>query len=731
MSYNRSDNESDTEVFVDAEESLDNKQPTSTTIVSSDNNDNKLESNNSKNDSVQPEPSKPPAIAIPQISVTDMSFEGDNELSKDHTENGFMTLPEIDSDVATDNEEEPVEVTVYVKDLDTGKNIPASDLEEEIKKSNGNIDPLTYHIMQRTGSDTELNHIGDETHTRSLSDEDINSTDDKPNRRKSFLSRLKRTSYIFSENTDGFGRAQPRYIKTRARNKPIKEFDRLFLAQELYNPISSEDADSDLTNIKPGAIWCMKFSKDGKFLATGGQDTVVRVWAVISSDEEREHFLEGCGTSVYEGISGAKLGAPVFRDKPLYEYRGHTADVLDLSWSKNNFLLSSSMDKTVRLWHMTRKECLCCFQHTDFVTAIEFHPKDDRFFLSGSLDCRLRLWNIPEKKVAYWNELTDSQLITAVGFTLDGKMAVAGSLSGLCLFYETDGLKYNTQIHVRSARGRNSQGKKITGIESMPGTLPGQDKLLISSNDSRIRLYNMRDKSLEYKYKGLENTCSQIRATFSDDGRYIVSGSEDRHVYIFNTDQSRINSHHGGGSSWLKKEKCGYESFESHTAIVTVAIFAPTRTKQLISLCGDPIFTHTVNNETSATQTYPEGNIIVCADYTGSIKIFRQDCAYYPSHDSDSISFRSTRSWNSSLGSNLNNFFAKKQKGQESGLGGRRRKSDASSIYSVSSNLSADVSINGGDNEKQFQCSCGSTDFKAFVKDGSPKLVCASCNKAT
>jgi len=78
----------------------------------------------------------------------------------------------------------------------------------------------------------------------------------------------------------------------------------------------------------------MKFSKDGKFLATGGQDAVVRVWAVISSDEEREHFAEGSGTSIYEGKSGAKLGAPVFRDKPMYEYHGHTADVLDLSWSK-------------------------------------------------------------------------------------------------------------------------------------------------------------------------------------------------------------------------------------------------------------------------------------------------------------------------------------------------------------------------------------------------------------
>ena len=39
------------------------------------------------------------------------------------------------------------------------------------------------------------------------------------------------------------------------------------------------------------------------------------------------------------------------------------------------------------------------FQHIDFVTAIGFHPKNDKFFISGSLDGKIRLWNIPDKKV--------------------------------------------------------------------------------------------------------------------------------------------------------------------------------------------------------------------------------------------------------------------------------------------------------------------------------------------
>lgn len=111
------------------------------------------------------------------------------------------------------------------------------------------------------------------------------------------------------------------------------------------------------------------------------------------------HSAETSNLAAYEGMTPEEASKLTFMPKPFCTYTGHTSDLLDVSWSKNYFILSSSMDKTVRLWHISRKECLCCFQHIDFVTAIVFHPRDDRYFLSGSLDGKLRLWNIPDKKV--------------------------------------------------------------------------------------------------------------------------------------------------------------------------------------------------------------------------------------------------------------------------------------------------------------------------------------------
>lgn len=158
--------------------------------------------------------------------------------------------------------------------------------------------------------------------------------------------------------------------------------------------------------------FCFRFSPDGHLLATGGQDSLLKVWVLKSAQphfhdfsritsnlsKQQNDILSERFTEFHRLMSSittmstinTKLGlheihAPLY-SRPFCEFVGHQAPVLDVAWSKSLFLLSSSMDKTVRLWHLSRPECLCFFRHVDFVSAIAFHPRDDRYFISASLD---------------------------------------------------------------------------------------------------------------------------------------------------------------------------------------------------------------------------------------------------------------------------------------------------------------------------------------------------------
>ncbi|KAI8873863.1 WD40 repeat-like protein, partial [Ramicandelaber brevisporus] len=308
-------------------------------------------------------------------------------------------------------------------------------------------------------------------------------------------------------------------------------------------------------------IRALQFSQCGLFLASGGLDGVVRIWKVkgaqVPVNARGSHNRDTDTNSIAKWDTPSRRRLWVFDPVPVREYRAHTASILCLTWSKNMFLLSSAMDNTVRLWHVSRNNCIWVFRHPDSVPSVSFHPMDDRFFLSGCLDGRIRLWNIAMHKTVKWNEMENGHLITAVNFIgKDGGIAAAGSERGICQLFKTDGLVYDTHLNVRSTRGKNSVGSKITGIEIMPtlknnsnnnnsNLISGaasvikshfEDKILITTNDSRIRLYNMTDKTLERKYKGHSNTCRQIKASFSDDGKYIICGSDDFGIYIWDVE---------------------------------------------------------------------------------------------------------------------------------------------------------------------------------------------------
>ncbi|KAK3020609.1 hypothetical protein RJ639_047830 [Escallonia herrerae] len=365
----------------------------------------------------------------------------------------------------------------------------------------------------------------------------------------------------------------PERTRVRQYGKSCKELTALYKSQEIQ--------------AHSGFIWTIKFSLDGKYLASAGEDCVIHVRQVVISERKGELLFDkpedgnlnilllangspeptsvspnldnqpekkrrGRLSISRKSVSLDHVVVPesvfALSEKPICSFEGHLHDVLDLSWSKsqlidlhlkstelidnivnlykkNEHLLSSSMDKTVRLWDLSSKSCLKIFSHSDYVTCIQFNPVDDRYFISGSLDAKVRIWSIPDRQVVDWNDL--HEMVTAACYTPDGQAALVGSYKGSCRLYNTSDnkLQQKGQINLQNKK-KKSHLKKITGFEARSAS-----EVLITSADSRVRVIEGVD--LVHKFKGFRNTNSQISASLTADGKYVVCASEDSHVYVW------------------------------------------------------------------------------------------------------------------------------------------------------------------------------------------------------
>ncbi|XP_016476710.1 uncharacterized protein LOC107798251 [Nicotiana tabacum] len=322
-------------------------------------------------------------------------------------------------------------------------------------------------------------------------------------------------------------------MEVHLNRKKIKEFSAVYCGQEI--------------SAHSGLIWTMKFSPDGKYLASGGEDGVVRIWLVtFDSSCESPEFNFSC--HLIKGKHGHKknkscytpviVPEKVFKidESPLHEFHGHTAGILDLAWSSSNCLLSSSMDETVRLWEVGSDGCHGVFPHNNYVTCIQFNPVNENIFISGSIDGKVRIWGVPEKRVVEWADVHD--LVTAVAYQPNGKGFIVGCISGTCRFYEVNDetlLSLNTQIHLHSKK--KSSGSRITGIQFFEND---SQRVMITSEDSKI--HNLDRVEVVQKYKGLSKSGSHTSATFTSTGKHIVSVGEDSHVYLWDYNDISIQA---------------------------------------------------------------------------------------------------------------------------------------------------------------------------------------------
>ncbi len=281
------------------------------------------------------------------------------------------------------------------------------------------------------------------------------------------------------------------------------------------------------------------FSPDGKILASGGEDNLIKIWDVASGTESQtlsghsnivNKVAFSPNSSILASSSYDKTVKvwDVSHGRIIQNLTGHTGWASSVVFSPDGMVLVSGDNiGTIRIWNTTNWEggVKMKREHKGWVNYVAFSP-DGTLMATCGLDKVIKIWNTTSWEV---NQILTghTDVINEVKFSPDGKMLVSACIdSSFWIWNMTSGnVTYEYDEHT-------DLNLEVWDFFSSVDYSPTSSMMASGGEDRLIRLWDAAKNETIHTLSGHEDYVSRV--LFSPDGTLLASCSKDTTIKLWN-----------------------------------------------------------------------------------------------------------------------------------------------------------------------------------------------------
>ena len=309
-------------------------------------------------------------------------------------------------------------------------------------------------------------------------------------------------------------------------------------------------------------ILALAFSPDGTKLASGNEETAIRLWDTTSGTELaalRRHTGKGWTTALAFSTDGKMLASgstdktvqlwDTTTGEPLTTLTGHINSITSLAFSRNGSMLASvSADGTIRFWNTETGTVIPnhITGHTKGVKAVAFF-QDNSTLATAAFNGTITFWDL-ESSATNRQTIGHRDWLMASAFSPDGTKFVSLESDGN-LFFESGAAptyyapKPDKMIRLRDANTGGELATLTNHITSNLVAFSPDGKTVASGSDGTIRLWNTKTNThIDINLSDPPNDSGgrllfgTTSLAFSPDGKKLVSGTTAGDVRIWDAD---------------------------------------------------------------------------------------------------------------------------------------------------------------------------------------------------